>query len=194
MAVTARIQRTGKDISVLVNEALSPKAQSKAIAGFAREKLAEAEQQNRRAIGRVPEHQTIVDGRREAPLDAVKPDGVIVFEFELVTELLGWIAGQLRTHSPSLTGRYAASHKLFADGAEVDANNPPAAEVYEFLPVGIPYARKIERGLSPQAPDGVYQVVAELAAKRFGNQANIQFTYTSVAGSDRQPAIVVTPR
>jgi hypothetical protein len=84
-----------------------------------------------------------------------------------------------------------------------------------------PYARKIERGHSKQAPNGVYETVAHLAARRFGNMARIRFGYRSPlfgsikewagrtrlqpkgrrrTGSSRQdwltrqPAIIVTPR
>jgi len=140
----------------------------------------------------VPDHTTTVDGRREAAPESVRPDGVIVFEFELVLEALSWIARELRQYSPTRSGHYAGSHILLADGIEVDAGNPPPAHSYEFVPTVL-YAGKIERGLSSQAPDGVYQVVAALAARRFGNQARVDFTYASVGGQ-RQPAIVVTPR
>ena len=42
------------------------------------------------------------------------------------------------------------------------------------------YARKIERGQSSQAPDGVYEAVAAMAARRFGNVARIRFGFRSV--------------
>ena len=97
-------------------------------------------------------------------------------------------------HSPVLTGRFAKSHELFADG--VDTENPniaPPAEEYVFLNTQ-PYARKIERGRSPQAPDGVYQAVATLAQRRFGNIARITFSYREVRGGERNPAIIVRLR
>lgn len=211
MPVSARIQTVGKDISVLVDDALSPKAQSKAIADFAREKLREAQQQNRRALGRVPEHDTFVDGRPEAPLEAVKPGGVIVFEFELVTDLLAWIADQLEKHSPRRTGAFAASHTLFADGVEVDPRKPPSADEYVFLSSdSAGKARALEQGHSRQAPNGVYEVVATLAQRRFGNQASVHFSYRAAPGFSargltgrargqvekdaRTPAIVVAVR
>jgi hypothetical protein len=40
-----------------------------------------------------------------------------------------------------------------------------------------PYARKLEKGASSQAPDGVYQSVAVLASRRFGNIAKVRFGY-----------------
>ena len=150
-----------------------------------------------------------VDNREGAPLTSVKPDGVIRAEFQLVNEALAWINTQLQMHSPVLTGRYAKSHELFADG--VDTENPnaaPPAEEYVFLNIQ-PYARKIEdkRGhCRSQAPDGVYQAVATLAQRRFGNVAKITFSYRTAIGGEiiggkagdrselRNPAIIVRLR
>jgi hypothetical protein len=84
---------------------------------------------------------------------------------------------------------------LLADGAEVDpsgANVPPADE-YVFINT-VPYARRIERGSSSQAPDGVYQAVAMLARGRFGNIARITYSFRTVSSgkkSERNPAVVV---
>lgn len=197
------------DLTAFVDAALSPKEQSRAIADIARETLKDAEQKNRRALGRTPEHSTIVDGRKEAALESVKPDGVIVFEFQIVTDALAWIAEQLEKHSPRRTGAFAASHVLFADGKEADPKTAPMAEEYVFMSL-LPYARPLEHGHSRQAPNGVYEVVSALADRRFHNQARVRFTYRTPQGFSvgsltgkarrqaqkdaRQPAIVVVMR
>ena len=158
----------------------------------------------------MPRYTVAVDGRIGAPLESVKPNGEIVVEFELVNDVLAWIADQLVTHSPVGSGKdrhpglYQKSHTLFADGQETDVGAviPPADE-YVFINT-LPYARKIEHGLSRQAPDGVYQAVAILAQRRFGNIAQISFSYRApFQGSflsarsggnkteNRQPAIIV---
>jgi len=173
------------------------------LAAFAAEGIEDAKQINKRALGRVPPYDVYVDNREGAPLTSVKPDGVIRAEFHLVNEALAWIMTQLQMHSPVLTGRYASSHELFADGVDTEnPNNAPPAEEYVFLNIQ-PYSRKIERGLSPQAPDGVYQAVATLAQRRFGNVAKITFSYrTAISGEIiggkagdrselRNPAIIV---
>ena len=116
------------------------------LAAFAAETIEEAKQQNKQVLGVVPPYEVFVDGREGAPLTSVKPDGVIRAEFQLVNEALAWISTQLQIHSPVLTGHYAKSHELFADG--VDTENPnaaPPAEEYVFINTQ-PYARKIERG------------------------------------------------
>jgi len=194
MALATRVQPIVRDLELLQKEDLGPKAQSAMLAAFAAEAIEEAKQQNKQVLGVVPPYDVYVDGREGAPLASVKPDGVIRNEFELVNEALVWISTQLQMHSPVLTGRYAKSHELFADG--VDTENPnaaPPAEEYVFINVQ-PYARKIERGRSSQAPDGVYQAVATLAQRRFGNVARITFSYRTVARGERNPAIIVRLR
>jgi len=142
--------------------------------------IEEAKAQNARVLGRVPPYTVSVDGRLGAPLTSVRPDGGVIFaEFELVFEALQWIQDMLRKYSPVKRGRYRDSHVLIADGDAVDTGKvPPVASEYVFVSV-VPYARKIEYGQSSQAPDGVYQVVATMAASssKFGNVAKIKFGY-----------------
>jgi hypothetical protein len=194
VGLTARVQPIVQDVDLMMREDIGPKAGSALLAAFALETIEDAKQQNKQALGVVPPYDVYVDGNEGAPLTSVKPDGVIRAEFHLFGEVLAWIATQLQTHSPVLTGRYARSHELFADGVQTDdPNNPPPADEYVFLNIQ-PYARKIERGKSSQAPDGVYQAVATLAQRRFGNIAKITFSYRTVMGGERNPAIIVRLR
>lgn len=146
----------------------------------AAEIIEEAKAQNARVLGRVPAHTVSVDGREDAPLAGVRiPGGVVFVEFEIVFEAITWIGEMLKKHSPVKSGRYRDSHVLIADGVAVEEGAiPPVAERFVWVNV-TPYSRKIERGLSSQAPDGVYQAVATFAAstKKFGNVARIRFGY-----------------
>lgn len=199
MAVSTRIEPLSKDISLLIDESLSPRAQAKAVATFARQELREAQTINARALGRTPKHRTWVDGRAEAPLESVKPDGGrIVFEFEILVDVLIFIAQTLYAKSPVLTGRYRESHQLYADGVLVTtgAQLAPQAERYTFMST-VPYARKIEAGKMRMKVPGsshVYEQTRQIASRRFGNVAKIGFTYQALAGRDRVPALTVTPR
>jgi N-methylhydantoinase B/oxoprolinase/acetone carboxylase alpha subunit len=181
MAVTVKVDPIDRDVAVMLAEDLSPAARSATLAEFAREALSDAEDQNKAALGVVPPFDTFVDGSQGKSEDQVQPDGVIVYTFKLVGDVLSFVDQQLIAHSPVKTGRYARSHVLYADGTETDPDNPAAASEYVFLNLQ-PYARKIEKGLSPAAPEGVYEGVATLAAGRFGNIAKISFTYRSPAG------------
>jgi hypothetical protein len=215
MVVRVRIKPVNLDIRVAFNGMLSPEHRSKILAQYAQEKLAEADQRNESAVGYVPEHDTFVDGVADAPLERVKPDGVIVFNFHLLGEAFRWIADELEAHSPVKSGRYEKSHVFYADGEEADPAAAPPASEYVFLNLQ-PYARKIEQGESPEAPEGVYEGVATMAQGRFGNIAKISFQYRTPASGavtewasgrrnrrrsakqyatdTRQPAIVVTVR
>jgi hypothetical protein len=182
MILRTKVEPIDRDIELIFAQDLSPQARSAKLAEFAKESLVQAEQQNERVLGHVPPHETFVDGSPGRSVDAVAPDGTIVFEFELLADLFAWVHDQLVTHSPVLSGRYSKSHLFYADGAEVDITGqiPPASE-YVFVNVQ-PYARKIERGQSPAAPEGVYEAVAALARQRFGNVARIRFGYRVPVG------------
>jgi hypothetical protein len=187
----------------LLDDLKSPQQRSLAFAEFARNEIDEAKAINKQALGYEPAVTIFVDGQRGASLESVK--NVIVADFKLVDQLLLWIHNQLLTHSPAKTGRYRRAHVLLADGREINVGSViPAAEEYVFVNL-VPYARKIERGSSSRAPDGVYQVVAHLAQAQseFRNIARITFSYRTVIGGfivrgragnrseNRSPAIVV---
>lgn len=194
MAISARVEPLERDVELFISANLSPKAQSALLAQFAREQLGIAQEINKQATGSVPQHKTFVDGRAEAPLEGVRPDGTIIFEFTLLLDLFAWIGAELVQHSPigDPPIHYFQSHLFFADGVQVaPGERVPEATTYSFVNA-VPYARKIERGLSPQAPDGVYHVVAVLAQRRFGNIARVRFTFREILGHGRQPAIEIT--
>lgn len=194
MSLAVRMPALSRDVEVMLKDTLGPEARSRYLADFARDQLEDAQAMNRQAFERVPPHESFVDGRESADFDAVRPDGTITINFQLLQEVLEWIGEQLVLSSPVLTGNYAKSHTLFADGVEVtDPRNAPAdAKTFTFIS-DVLYARKIGRGLSPQAPDGVYEVVSALAHRRFSNIAKIFYAYSGVAGSsERYPAIEVS--
>jgi hypothetical protein len=198
MAIKARIEQFAPRIELLFPDTFSPQARSRAIAKMAKEELAKAQAKNWNVLGRVPPHETFVDGKQHAPEISVKPDGQIVYEFELLEDVFIFVREQLEKHSPvghagdgrpGHPGMYRRSHILTADYDLVMEGQPfPAADEYAFVST-VPYARKIEGAgsrppLSLQAPHGVYQVVADLAKKRFGNIAQIRFSYRSIAQGD----------
>ena len=223
MAISTKIDPLGKDFLLEFAADLNDTGRSAILAGFAKEQLAEAQKINQASAGYIPDHDTFVDGIKGAREESVKPDGVIVYEFQLVVETLEWIEAALLKASPHRSGRYMRSHVLLADGAEVQYGaDIPQAEKYIFLN-SQPYARKIEPNsarpaLSSQAPEGVYQSIAEMAKRRFSNIAAIKYTFeglissntdleawarvtkqvrkiapkTTEAWNRRQPAIVVT--
>lgn len=215
MPVTGKIEPIDRDVRLIIDQTLSPAARSKIFAADALSFIQEGDETNRRALGRIPPRTLYVDGRQGAALESVRPDGIIVAVWELLSDLIVWIGEQLLAKSPRLTGRYVASHTLFADGVEVPLGKQvPLADSYVFLNT-TPYARKIEgsdtrQPESRQSPDGVYRAVAALAQQeaRFRGSNSVRVTYSfraaigpSIVGgrrgnrSDaRNPAIIVTVR
>jgi hypothetical protein len=180
--VKTRVDSIERDVKLIVDELLSPAGRSKQFAAAALEFLSDADDTNRLVLGRVPRSKTYVDGREGAALETVKPDGIIVREYELIFDVLVFISDILRTMSPvgrgpdkrpGHPGFFKGSHLLFADGREVAVSEsvPDAAE-YVFLS-SAPYARRIEKRST------VYEMAAAKAAARFGNIARVRFGWRS---------------
>lgn len=188
MAVAIKLEPIDKEIEAIYATHMSPQARSKLLGDFALEELGKARAKNAAALGRAPDYTQVVDGKVDAPVHSVKPTGYISFEFELLDPLFTWIGEMLVKHSPigkgtdrrpGHPGLYMSSHVFMADGLIVNpGDEPPPADEYVYMNTQ-PYARKIERGLSDQTPEGVYQVVAQLARRRFGNLMHIEFNYRS---------------
>ena len=177
MALRVKFTPINVSYEKMVSSLLSPQDQSRMFADFATQVIEDGKAQNARVLGRVPPYTVSVDGRLGAPLESVRPGGVVFVEYELVFEALTWIGDMLEQFSPVKSGRYQKSHVMIADGVVVpDGSVPPVASRVTFANTQ-PYSRKIERGLSPQRPEGVYQAVAKLASSKFSNVAKIQFGY-----------------
>ena len=179
MAVRTRVEFLDREF--LVDTSGTDGAQ--VLAQFAREQRDEAIAINRASTGHEPRYDTFVDGARSDRLESVRPDGVIVFEFDVGSDVVRYCYDLLILHSPILTGAYQRSHSIYADGVEVETPEAASGASEVAIVSSVPYARKIERGLSSKAPDGVYQVVATMAAQRFGNQARVRFAYRSPMGA-----------
>lgn len=168
-----------KDVRVFFEKHASPAPRSRALETVARAELKKAQDHNGRALGRVPMHDTFVDGQETTNLSRVKPDGEIRFEFDVMPEVFAVIGELLVLNSPVKSGRYRESFVFFADGEPVDPGQPvPPADEYVFTNIQ-PYARRIERGWSEQTPEGVFQVVVAMVATRYRNLADIRFGYRS---------------
>ncbi len=161
---------------------------SKLLADFAREQLADAQAINRSGTGHDVDFDTFVDGVEGAPLERVRPDGTIVFEFHQTSEVIQYVYGLIVKNSPVGRKRqYIASHRIYADGVEVASPVLAAGAAEVIITTVVPYARKIEgiAGRPPQssqAPEGVYEVSAVMGNRRYGNVARIKFTYRLPTG------------
>lgn len=179
-----------RQVEVFKNQ-LTGEARKQFVIAAAVQARDEAMAQNEQALGRKPAVQTIVDGSPGAPLDALKPGGTIVFLFAVGEVTLQNAVDEafeiLARISPRLTGRYARSHKLLVNGVERDAATDGQAIVLtakdEVTLVNLqPYARKLEKGLSEFAPNGIYEVATAALKSRYGSLLNIRFGYDQFPG------------
>jgi len=86
-----------------------------------------------------------------------------------------------------LKGDYRDSITIFADDRAVADPAGAVGADQVVIMATVPYARKLEgvagkKYISSQAPDGVFQVVAAMAKRRFSNQAKISYTFRNIGG------------
>lgn len=143
----------------------------------------------------------VTDGVPRRDPEQVRPFGKIEFiRRPQMAEAVRWALTELQKRSPVLTGRYASSHAVLINGTEVQGDIAGALRaVKETDRVQIvnpqPYAKKIEgrasskkrgikgeRGLSSQAPGGVYRVVLRTLVQRYGRSMFFDFKYVKLAG------------
>lgn len=183
MTIATHIDVINRNIMFHPGFGLSPKELSKALAEAAQRANDEAARGNAEALGYTPDMTVTVDGVTGAPLASVRPDGEIVAQFALIGYVVSWVYDQVVKFSPKASGDYAKSHRIFADGVEVDTPEDALRAREVTIAPTVPYARKIEgtRGKpeSSQAPNGVYQAVAALAKAKFGSVA-IKFLYQEI--------------
>ncbi|MBR2689169.1 MAG: hypothetical protein IKE42_15055 [Aquamicrobium sp.] len=127
----------------------------------------------------------IVDGQLGAPEEAVKPAGIIVYQYPRLDQVVQYAMEVLFDKSPVDSGDYRNAHMIFIE-------NSPARNLAEMRPGDevtitnpMPYARKIEVGsMTMRVPgtDHVYQQARQIVAARWGNVARIRFTFRALVG------------
>ena len=150
-----------------------------------------------------------VDGRRGAAEDTVKPDGIIVYDYPRMHEIVQVAMNTLFDLSPVLSGDYRNAHTIYVDGN-------PVSNIKDWDGTGeivilnhVPYSRKIELGkmrMRVPGTDHVYEQAEYVLNQRYSNVARISFTYRGIAGGyiakgkahgqsdNRWPALVIAER
>lgn len=163
--------------------AFSEEARATAFQRLAAKRIAQIDDENARAAGRVIPRQLFVDHAETTSLTPAKSTSIIVARWSVGVAAVDWIWDTLRIAGPKLTGHYRESARMYVDGVESrDPRDAVGAREVLFVSV-VPYARKIERGKKGYAPGHVYQSVAQAAQARFGNAALIKFTYAVPEGA-----------
>ena len=150
-----------------------------------------------------------VDARQGAREESVKPDGVITYVYPRLDAVVQYAMEVLFDMSPVLSGLYRSSHTLFVAGVAVPDLKTWDGESEIVISNTTPYARKIELGIMKMRVPGssrVYDMAEREVRARFGNVAQIYYTYRGIVGggvvsgragnkSDlRYPALVIRER
>ena len=137
-----------------------------------------------------PAYAQIVDRRRDAPLQTVRPDGVIVFEWSYLREISSEAVRLLTERGPELKGDWKRSIPVFVDdtAASLSAINE-RTRLVEVSPVII-YARRLEIGRDKKggpfvvnAPPHLVQETAKTLARFYRNVANIKHSFVQLAAN-----------
>jgi len=196
-----------REAVVHLRERLTGEPRRQMLIRVARETIAEVSAINDRATGQRVGHEVIVDGRRGAAIESVKPGGVVVALFAVRAAAIDFTWEALAQLSPvdqnpktvdSIV--YRDRHLLLVNGEE---REPPVDvqpdDIVTFVNL-LPYARKIEKGWSKkQAPDGVYEAATAIVKARFGNIVDVRFSYGTFLGATasrdtRYPYIQLSPK
>ena len=155
-----------RNIRLFRDQALSPVAQSARLAAVA----IQVRDQAVRSGDAPPHWTTNVDGRQGAPESSVRPDGFILYKFN-VLGLAAKAALQLcKERSPVRSGRYRDSWVVVVDGKPWTtdvADVPDGAEIMIVNPQ--PYARKIDTGAMKKmsVPPGIVEAVRQSVQRKF---------------------------
>lgn len=131
--------------------------------------------------------QRFVDGVKGAPEEAVKLDGVIVYDYPRIDLVAGFALEILQALSPVKSGDYKGSHQIYINddpagyNAGVLKNWKYGDKV--FIANEMPYARKIELGamkMKVPGTDHVYHQAAIIVRNRYGSLVTIRFTYVGL--------------
>jgi len=170
--------------------------------------------------GFAPTYRQVVDGVVGAPLTSVRPNGVIVFAWNYLSEVMANALEMAAERSPVQSGDYVRGLTLFADGIEI-ARGDDGSLGLETVPAGTraavivataAYSRKLEVGLTQaglpvvkQVPLHFMQETSLILARMFRDQATISFGFTqmTVGGKAAKtggglaagyPTITIVPR
>lgn len=141
----------------------------------------------RSRAGVTPDYETVVDRVRGAPINAVRHDGVIVFEWIYLREVADQAFELLVARGPERTGAWKRSIAVFVDDTRASLGAiTPATRLIEIAPT-MPYSRRLEIGRDRQggpfivqAPMNLVQDTMRVLRTTYRNVARLGFTYVQM--------------
>lgn len=162
-------------------DGFTPAERSANLAAFAKQELA-----SEIASGDAPPSYTrFVDGIRDAPEEAVRPDrGVILYAFAIFPEVARAALEYLRANSPEASGAYRDSHFLLVNGAKIDDPDEIPSDADSFMVSNDqPYARKIEVGhMQMTVPHLIYDHAHSAIQSLYGQVVKVDIAFVELQG------------
>jgi hypothetical protein len=133
-------------------------------------------------------YRQVVDQIEGAPLEAVRPDGVIIFAWQYMGQVVRDIYDALVARSPLVSGAYIHGIEVVVDGEQStpDADFSLAKQV--IIVATAPYSRKLEVHLRKDGRPFVVQVAPhivedtrDMAVRLYGDLASIEFNYVEIS-------------
>jgi hypothetical protein len=147
-----------------------------------------------RSGGVAPIPTVVIDGMRDAPLSAVKPDSLILIDWNYLPEVAVRTWDALQQRSPKREGNYIAGLLTYIDSAPVNSGpislmSSITTETKEVSFVAsVPYARRLEVGKDSQGRPWVKVVAphiveetAIVARRLFSDLAIISYQYVDLS-------------
>lgn len=154
-----------RNIRLFADRTLSPAALSAGLAAYARNARDDAIRS-----GAAPAHwRTYVDGRPDMPEATVRPDGVILYKFNLLGLAAAFAVGYCMSRSPVRSGRYRKAWAVVVDGRPwaADLNEIPDGSTVMIVNPE-PYARKIDTGaMRMSVPPGIVEGARQATQRKF---------------------------
>ncbi len=128
-----------------------------------------------------------VDGVAGAKEEAVKEGGRIRYVYPRMDDVVTFAMDTLFDRSPVDSGEYRGSHTVFLNGTPVSNLKDWKSGDEVAISTIVPYARKIELGLMTMrlpGTDFVYMQAEQIVKRRYGNIANIRYTFRALFGGN----------
>lgn len=159
-------------------------------------------------------HSVAVDGKQNAPVEAVKPNGVIYFEYNYFQEIAALAIETLEAKSPIDKGDYFESHAVYVDSIETPIASIGMARRMVIASV-LPYSRIIEVGAGKRVPwskqpraqtpgnEGAYNYVVKVLRRNYSSIVTVRFGWVGLdqgkevpdaKRTKRYPAIIIEMR
>lgn len=124
-----------------------------------------------------------VDGIEGAAEETVRPNGVILYTYERMAEVVQYAMEVLFDLSPVDSGEYRSAHELFIGGLGARDLKNFSSGMEVSITNRVPYSRKIELGTMTMRVPGsslVYQQARRRIVNRYGRMVEVNFTYRAI--------------